>query len=262
MNNSTDKEINYSLRVSDNYKKELESNINDIINKLSHLFIEYFKFIIEHIKFKKTNFSRFIIIRGLDTIYNVFNYILLYTKNLELTYFHCQKSFYFYVEFISQISEDEKIFLQLSSRDATAYVYKKTICDITVELKKSNEYISEYTKFKLDTIIIYSELYKTYLLKLINNNFTDGDALKNIEIIFEKLNKITDKSTIKKLNDITEKLFYKIENINLFLNISNILISKFIKNKNIFEKCENKILSEEFYEKLINPDKFIIWFSS
>ena len=89
MKSLANKEINYSLHNSENFKKELECEIYDVVNKLSDLLIEYFKCIKENIKLKKSNFSRFIITRGLDTIINVFNHILLYTKNLDATYFHC-----------------------------------------------------------------------------------------------------------------------------------------------------------------------------
>ena len=177
MKSLANKEIN-SLRNSENYKKELESEISDVVEKISHLFVDYFKFITDNIKLKKTNFSRFIITRGLDTITNVLNCILLYTKNLDVMYFHCQKAFYFYVEFVGQISEDEKMFLQLTSRDASTYVYKKTIFDINVELKKNNEEVSHYTRLKLDIVNIYIDLYKTLLLKIINDDFTNVENLK------------------------------------------------------------------------------------
>ena len=135
------KDYNYSLQNVENYKKELNSSVNEIIQKYVNLLLEYYKFIIENIKIKNVHFSRFIIIRGADTMINVFLNLLLYTKNIDLTYFQCQKSFYFYVEFVGQISEDEKMFLQLTSRDASTYVYKKTIFEINNELKKkSNNY--------------------------------------------------------------------------------------------------------------------------
>ena len=134
-----DKEANFSLHNNENYRKELEPEIRDILKKISQLFINYFKFITGNIKLSKSNFSRFIITRGLDTIINVFNNILFYTKNLDLTYFHCQKAFYFYVEFVGQISEDEKMILQLTSRDATTYVYKKTIFELNNDIRKNNE---------------------------------------------------------------------------------------------------------------------------
>ena len=114
--NISNKDNNYSLHNLENYKKNIDTDIAEVTEKYYKLLLEYYKFIIENIKIKNENLTRFIIIRGLDTITNVFNNILYYTKNIDMTYFHCQKSFYFYVEFVGQISEDEKMFLQLTSR--------------------------------------------------------------------------------------------------------------------------------------------------
>jgi len=261
MKSFANKEINYSLHNNENYKKELDSEITDVVQKISQLFIDYFKFITENIKLKKSTFSRFIIVRGLDTIINVFNYILLYTKNVDLVYFHCQKAFYFYVEFVGQISEDEKMFLQLTSRDATTYVYKKTIFEINSDLKKNNEEISDYTRLKLDIINIYIDLYKTLLLKLINDDFTHVKNLENIELIYKKLNGLTNKSNLKNLNQIIEFLYYRIENSEYFFDVCLLLIKKFIKNQEQINNCIDKFLSDEFKDKLEDtPEKFVAWF--
>jgi hypothetical protein len=255
------KEINYSLHNSENYKKELDCEITDVLEKISQLFIDYFKFITENIKLKKSNLSRFIIIRGLDTITNVFNYILLYTKNIDLAYFHCQKAFYFYIEFVGQISEDEKMFLQLSSRDATTYVYKKTIFEINHDIKKNNEEISHHTRVKLNIINVYIDLYKTLLLKIINHDFTNITNLEKIELIYKKLNNLTDISKLKNLNDIIELLFYRIENSEYFFDVCILLIKKFIKNQQQINNCLDKFLSEDFNDKLNDTsEKFIAWF--
>jgi len=263
MKSLANKEINYSLHNAENYKKELDSELTDIVEKLSQLFIDYFKCITENIKLKKSNLSRFIIIRGLDTIKNVFNYILLYTKNIDLVYFHCQKAFYFYIEFVGQISEDEKMFLQLSSRDATTYVYKKTIFEINSEVIKNNEEVSDYTRGKLDIINIYIDLYKTLLLKIINDDFTNVKNLEKIESIYKKLNNLTDKSKLDILNDIIEILFYRIENSDYFFDVCLLLVKKFIKNQKQINNCIDKILSDEFNDKLQDtPERFIAWFMS
>ena len=165
------KDSSYSLHNNENFKNESSFDINDAIKKYAELIIEYFKFIMENIKMKNINLLRFIIIRGLDTITNIFLYIIYFTKNIDLTYFHSQKSYYFYVEFVSQISDDEKMFLQLTSRDATIYVYKKTIFDINNELKKLNEEVTEEFKLKMNIIKSYINLYQTYLIKIIYKNF-------------------------------------------------------------------------------------------
>ena len=254
-----DKEANFSLHNNENYRKELEPEIRDILKKISQLFINYFKFITGNIKLTKSNFSRFIITRGLDTIINVFNNILFYTKNLDLTYFHCQKAFYFYVEFVGQISEDEKMILQLTSRDATTYVYKKTIFELNNDIRKNNEYISDYTRLKLDIINSYIDLYKTLLLKLINNDFLNNEKLISIENIYNKLNNISNKSKIKVLNEIVEKMYYLIDDDKYFFDSCEILIKKINKNQELLY-LNNKFLCEEFNDKLKdNCDKFINW---
>ena len=126
----------YSLHNLENYNHILTSTCEEIQLKYNNLITEYLFFVIENIHFKNEAFYKFIIQRGLITITNVFNVILFYSKNLDMSYYHSQKAFYFYVEFIGQISADQHTFLQLSSRDAIMFVYKKTIFDINNECKK------------------------------------------------------------------------------------------------------------------------------
>jgi hypothetical protein len=254
------KEVNYSLHNSENFKKELDCEISDVADKLSLLFMDYFKFILENIKLKRSSFSKFIIIRGLDTIVNVFNNILFYTKNLNATYFHCQKAFYLYVEFVGQISEDEKTFLQLSSRDATKYVYSKTIYEINNELRKLNGEMTDYTKLKFEIINYYTDLYKTLLLHLINNN-CNIDYVNYLEDLYKKINKLNNKSQVEKLNEMVEKFYYYVHDVDKFYSIVSSIVKKMVKNPEILDNKINKFLSEEFLDKLNEtPDKFITWF--
>jgi hypothetical protein len=180
-----------------------------------------------------------------------------------MTYFHCQKAYYYYVEFVGQISEDEKTFLQLSSRDASTYVYKKTIFDINSEIKKCNEEISDYTRLKLEVINIFIDLYKTILLKLINNDFINLEKINIIQNIYKKLHSLTNKSKIKLLNDIVERLYYDVEDINYFLEICFILTKKLVKNNEILNNCITKFSSYDFKIKIKEPvDKFVSWFTN
>ena len=80
------KEVNFSLINSENYKLCLDCDISDILNKYTELIMEYGKFIQENIKIKNNNFAKFIIIRGLETITHFFQYILYFTKNIDVTY--------------------------------------------------------------------------------------------------------------------------------------------------------------------------------
>ena len=180
-----------------------------------------------------------------------------------MTYFHCQKSFYFYVEFVGQISDDEKTFLQLTSRDATTYVYKKTVFDINNEYKKQNELITDELKKKMDIIKSYVNLYQTYLLKTIKSEKLNIKDLDYVKKIYDKLNNLHNKSEIVFLENITEKLFYKIEDLPKFYELSSLIVKKFVKNQDIFKNANKKLNSDEFNDKLLEPsDKFLAWLGS
>lgn len=256
----SNKENKYSLNVCDNYKKTMDCDVGEVTKKYGELLLEYLGFICEKIKVKNNSFLRFIIIRGLDTITNVFLHLFYVTKNIDLTYFHCQKSFYFYVEFVGQISEDDKSFLQLSSRDATTYVYKKSIFDINNEFKKQTELITEDFKNKMDIIKNYVNLYQTYLLKTINTDKQNKNHLNCIINMCDQLNNLHNKCDIIILENITENLFFKIEDTNNFYEICSLIVKKFTKKSSQFNNSNKKINSEEFIDKLLEtPDKFVNW---
>jgi hypothetical protein len=260
-NETSNKETKFSLHNSENYKTELTSNICDVTKIYSELIMEYFRFIQENIKLSASKMSKFIITRGLDTITNVFLNLLYYTKNLDVTYFHCQKSFYFYVEFVGQISDDEKMFLQLTSRDATTYVYKKTVFDINNEFKKQYENVSLEFRDKMNIIKSYINLYQIYLVKIIQSENIDISYLLNLNKLCEKINNLSNKSKIFLLENITDKLYNKNLNIDKFFEINSLLVKKFLKNQEIFKNAEQKFNLEEFNDKLFieTPDKFITW---
>jgi len=258
------KDNNYSLQNIENYKNTSSFEIGETLQKYSDLIIEYFKFAMENIKIKNPSFSKFIIIRGLDTITNVFLYILYFTRNIDLTYFHSQKSYYFYVEFVGQISDDEKMFLQLTSRDATTYVYKKTVFEINNEFKKMNEEVPSEFREKLDIIKSYIHLYQTYLLKIIHMQVVEVSYVIHLKKLSEKVNNLLHKQKITALENITEKLYNKIECVEKFFDISHLLVKKFLKNQEILQNAEKKIYTEEFDNKLVadSNDKFINWLLS
>lgn len=256
----SNKENNYSLNICDNYKKTLDYNLGEVTKKYGELLLEYLNFICENIKVKNNSLSKFIIIRGLDTITNVFLHIFYVTKNIDLTYFHCQKSFYFYVEFVGQISDDEKSFLQLSSRDATTYVYKKTVFDINNEFKKQSELVTEDFKNKMDIIKSYVNLYQTYFLKTINIGEKNIKDTERVVKMLDKLNNLNNKSDIIILENITERLFFKIEDTDKFYEICSLIVKKFTKKSSQFKNSNKKINSEEFNDFLLEtPDKFVNW---
>ena len=79
---------------------------------------------------------RYVLVNGLRTLTHVFRILLLYTRNLDATWYHCQKAAYYYVEFMGQIGADANGFLQLNARDAALFVYKKSVFAINGERRK------------------------------------------------------------------------------------------------------------------------------
>ena len=125
------KKNDFLLSNKDNYKISINGTSDEIIHKYLLIIVEYLLYLIDYkSNLGSSNLTEYLTNRGIETITTVFLHLLHYTKNPELAYYHSEKSFYFYVEFISQVSQEDKSFLQLSSRDACNYVFKKTVYNI------------------------------------------------------------------------------------------------------------------------------------
>ena len=154
------------------------------------------------------------------------------------------------------------MFLQLTSRDATTYVYKKTIFELNSELKKLHEDNSDSFREKIDTINSYINLYQSYLLKIINSEKITNEDIDIFLKLCDKLNKLPNKVKINTLNNVIDKLYHKIEDKKIFLELNQLIVKQFLKNQEIIEKYEKKILCCEFEEKLSeSSEKFIKWFT-
>lgn len=148
------------------FNKELNRSLPEIMEKYACLVCEYVSFISEKKNISHKKHFPYLLARGLDTITHVFVMILFYTKNVELTYYHSQKSFYFYVEFIEQILDVQHTFLHLSSRDASIFVYKKTIYEINQECRKETEN-TPHDDEQFKKINAYTQIYKEIPISLL-----------------------------------------------------------------------------------------------
>ena len=235
---------NYSLTNVINYKKNMEENTSLVIEKYFHVLMEFLKYILDNIKIKNTMYCKFIIVRGIETIHHVFCLILYYTNNLDITYFHSQKSVYFYVEFVQQTSSDENSFLQLSSRDATMYVYRKTIFDINNEHRKNiNNQINKETKNKWEIINKYTILLKNIITNIISKDEFSKEPLKYISK-YEILSSLIIKNTYN-LEDLINidfimnkiKIDYSAQQ---YIEMMDVLFSK---KPDVFLTIKNKLLT-------------------
>ena len=265
MKSQVNPENTYSLHNVNNFNKVLEISVNDVINKYTELVIEYLKFIYENIKVQNLRYSKFIIIRGLETITNVFSIILYYTKNIDLTYFQCQKSFYYYIEFIGQITEEQHSFLQLNSKDAITYVYKKTIFEINNDFKKTSLALTKENVKKFDLINEYIKIYKILLLKIINiDSKINTINTDNFEICCNKLNNIKiDIDNLYILESLIIILDNKINNIDKFFETFLLYLKKINKKTDIIKISKEKTYLEDFNLYIEeSSDKFIAWLTN
>jgi hypothetical protein len=223
------KEECFSLKNVDNIRKHLSLSINDIMEKYSKLIIDYIEFIFQNIKIKNKEYRNFIITRGLNILTTVFCYLLYVTKNYELTIFHCQKSYYLYVEFIEQISNDQNIYLEISSRDAMFFIYKKTIYEINDEYRKNMEPCDLNNKKIFEMITLLVKIYNTLILY-------------NIEIIdYKRLHDIYDQ-----LNRLPYETHINIEILHSLENVLYTLDTYFTESTQFYDA---------FYELLIKINK-------
>ena len=124
----------------ENYNKTFEfTDIKTYVLRYVELINEYMLYVVENMIIQDDTYLLFLIRRGVETIMHCFKFLLMYTKNLELTIYQCKKALYYYIEFIGQISDVSlhHSYLQLNSKDATLFVYKKTIYDINNVYRKN-----------------------------------------------------------------------------------------------------------------------------
>jgi len=237
----------YSLNNLENYKKTINEPIHNIVEKYYLLVNEYFNFIADNVGFKNIAYTKFIIERGVETITHVFSFLLYYTRNLDVAYFHGQKAFYFYAEFIGQISEDKHSFLQLSSRDAAMFVYKKTIFELNAEIRKTIEPLSADSVEKLDMLNLNTMIFKnfySYVLEKEQKMIKHLDFITN-EIVKAKLNK-----TGYSLIEVFTNLMTKNVPISKYFEIMKLFVVKYSKMK---PETQYNIVECQIKDKLRNP---------
>jgi len=263
----------YVLTNVGNYKPNIVNSTQDILNKFVSIITEYIKFISEKIVIKNKLYYKFILERGLETIIHIFSLIFYYTKNLELTFYHSQRAYYFYIEFIEQISDDNVTFLQLSSKDAILFVYKKTIYEINGDYIKNIQEPTLDEKNILSVVESYINIYKSITHFLLNHNDFKYENKKEYMYLCCKyikfINEIINKNKIKNNNNECIYLFVNtITSREIALDYFFILLGDFIKNLNSKKRRDEKTIINNIYNsdiktlihdnQLVNINKILL----
>lgn len=267
---SGDTKKDNNLQNIHNYYDTLEhTNISEIIVKYIGIIQEYLTQICENIYMKNNVYMKYVIKNGIRVISHVFNILLLYTKNLDIVTHHCERSFYYYVEFIGQIGDDNHSFLKLNSKDATLFVYKKTIFDINNEYKK-NFHMDDNKdlQIKINCVKNITSLYNYLLDYIIDQHVFDYEnKMSLIKITHQYLNSIGNKLLQLHLLNDTSLYCDKIELIDYFVkqflfhsknngyDVEDITIQQRINILEIFiSKLKKKHLDRKIFEQKLNND--------
>jgi hypothetical protein len=246
---------------TDNYNQNFEfSDTKTYVGRYVELINEYMLYVVENMIIQDDAYLLFLIQRGVETIMHCFKFLLMYTKNLELTIYQCKKALYYYIEFIGQISDVSvhHSYLQLNSKDATLFVYKKTIYDINNVYRK-NFIQSKNDKQFLNSISNIIVLFNATLFHLLQKERLKYSKKESIiHFAIDRATSITDKLFNKNnyfLTDIKTELClfvfrifqtYDIDTIK-YSNICEIFIKKLRKYKENEIPGVKILLKEKLY---------------
>lgn len=264
--------ISKSLHNLEFYNDSME-NINPatIVKTYCKILREYMTFIYDNKEINGNVNNCYLICRGINTVTHIFQQILLYTKNIDVTSYYAEKSFYYYIEFIEQMMNGSNSYLQLTSKDATLFVYKKIIYDINQHIKKNLSFTTT-EKELLNRIFNTNQIYVNLLIYFVNTIdwFDDiqmyRNMLKRVTKIMEKIlssktfeNKCLDK--IDYLCDLIKILTTKNTDLIKIIGVVNEYI-KFMDGNDITKlKINEKVCDACFDDYLSNKTNkyFIKW---
>lgn len=194
---------NYDLNSSDSKNFCIEENSNCFISKYYILVNQYLGFLIDNI-YDNININTdkryryYIIIKGLEILSNIMHIIIMNTNNIDIAFYYCNKAYYYYIEFISQI-DTENNHLELNIKDAVIFVYKKTIFEIkepigVINNCKVNSINLEKIKTISKMIEIVNNYVKIFKIKdIINHNINEQTYINNQIYIDKQFLKIINK---------------------------------------------------------------------
>ena len=229
-------------------KDILLDNINNYYEKYNFvekdIFISYLRILNEYIKqleninFIKYNNIYLFISQGLKTISNVFKIILIYSKNLDLSFNYSKKAIFYYLEYMKQI-DIESNFIKLTSTDASIFVFKKTIFLIDNEFRKN--YVSKYYHIE-NNVFLFTEIIKFNFDHLLNDFLIYNDLkniYNNIFLISSHIVNISNNVSSNYINN-NLLLIYQFNNIIVSINLNHYkdLLLLFLSKK-VYNYCNS-----------------------
>ncbi len=228
---SKDKKL--EIQNSSNYFPDFKHSLQNILREYINILNEYMQYFSCHIE-KNNKVKLNIVTKGIESISHIFTFIILYTKNLELTVYHTKKSYLYYNEFINQINDENNSFLKLNCKDAILFIYKKSIFEIN---KKNGFFIDEKNKYFCDTLNSVSSIMKNIyfynMQKLITVDINDSTLNNPIQTSF-LIDDFSESEKNKKIKKINEQIIKIMQLICKKINEKD-FIQKILKIIHYFE---------------------------
>ena len=241
----------YNLQNNENFNTNYDFNEQQACLKYNNIINDYLKQCFDNIQIHNEEYKNYIIKKGINTISYIFKFLLIYTKNLDVIVYNCQKSFVYYIEFIGQICDDNNSFLQLNAKDAALFLYKKSIFEINNECRKNINFNNNNFTNNIDLFI---NIHNNTIFFILDNNI----FLEAIKIINSELQSYTNKviklfienndSLLKNKLQALLHFTKNFKNVNNYLHTNEVFlkkIKKFVKVINInsleyfFINCNN-----------------------
>ena len=188
--------------------------------------------------FKHKSFNKIIFINGLYTLTEIFKFTVMTNKNIVE---YCDKSIYYYFEFILQLQNNNNELLNLTTKDAAIFCFKKFFNDINNKDLHYNYDIA--TSLLINTNIILSMI-------LHDNIDNDSYIFEEFKEIIIKINQLPYPGLECIYNFINHLYKFKLNHSSFLSNIEN-----FVSIIKKYSNEEINIISNKIYH--LTPDKNI-----
>jgi len=234
----------------------MEDILKDASNQCIKIIIEYLN---RGLFVKNNKLFAFYILKGYDMLITIFSIMMYQTKNMDIAFYKCQKASHLYIEYIEQISDEQNIYLNLTSRDALLYVYKQTIFD-ELDLNKTCDPLDKNSHHMIfESIYAYTGVYKKILEiylkwmdnnnnklvdnnKLVENNKSSHMIIQQIKTLYEGVH-MHEMSTLEVLDKVLDMFYCSEANIETFFETFKTLLKK-INQPNVLFKIKKKLYTE------------------
>ena len=172
-----------SLSNKDNYLTELDCDYHELTQAYI-VMVEYYITTIEQtVRMDDRSYYRYILCKGVENLKNIFRLLLVYTKNKAMSAFQTEKAMLYYVEFMGQISNEHSFIINLNGKDATLFIFKKTLYD----LAKQDSSMTDADMQTLSVVDRFIDTHSAILKMMVFSADAEDEVIKSVQAMHKKL---------------------------------------------------------------------------